>query len=394
MRIEAIPEKLIVAFVVVLISYLQLTTNFYVLGPAFGGWTTIFAQKLLAPMNILLVSLYVNYYLACITEPGSTPEGWEPPYSILNPDESAPIRVGILGPRFCKKCDSYKPPRSHHCRHCGKCVLRMDHHCPWLGNCIGFGNYSYFIRFIFSVMGCCSYGAYLLLWRLQRILDMRKSPWHMHQVSTTELVVIGFNLCLIAIVLLLVGVLAVYHSYCLLKGQTTIEGWERTKTTRLVNRRKIDPVEFPFDIGFYHNICSVLGRNPLLWWFPRPSPGDGLKYDVKPGTDPLVPYSWPPRDPKDLGPSIIERIEQEQHWEGKKLVRRDSEGYLVKEITMEDRIRMLNAESAETVQYDELNPDEYYYDSNSAESDVTDDEGDHDVLGTFVLDESEWVDEE
>lgn len=76
MRIEAIPEKLIVAFVVVLISYLQLTTNFYVLGPAFGGWTTIFAQKLLAPMNILLVSLYVNYYLACITEPGSTPEGW------------------------------------------------------------------------------------------------------------------------------------------------------------------------------------------------------------------------------------------------------------------------------------------------------------------------------
>lgn len=65
----------------------------------------------------------------------------------------------------------------------------------------------------------------------------------MHQVSTTELVVIGFNLCLIAIVLLLVGVLAVYHSYCLLKGQTTIEGWERTKTTRLVNRRKIDPVK-------------------------------------------------------------------------------------------------------------------------------------------------------
>lgn len=66
----------------------------------------------------------------------------------------------------------------------------------------------------------------------------------MHQVSTTELGVIGFNLCLIAIVLLLVGVLAVYHTYCLLKGQTTIEGWERTKTTRLVNRRKIDPVKY------------------------------------------------------------------------------------------------------------------------------------------------------
>lgn len=27
--------------------------------------------------------------------------------------------------RFCKKCNCYKPPRSHHCRVCGRCVLRM-----------------------------------------------------------------------------------------------------------------------------------------------------------------------------------------------------------------------------------------------------------------------------
>lgn len=74
--LESIPEKLIVASVVLLISFLQLTANFYVLGPALGGWTTIFAQKLLAPMNILLISLYVNYYLACITDPGIIPEGW------------------------------------------------------------------------------------------------------------------------------------------------------------------------------------------------------------------------------------------------------------------------------------------------------------------------------
>lgn len=74
--LESIPEKLIVAFVVILITFLQLTANFYVLGPALGGWTSSFAQKILAPMNILLVSLYVNYYLACITNPGTIPEGW------------------------------------------------------------------------------------------------------------------------------------------------------------------------------------------------------------------------------------------------------------------------------------------------------------------------------
>lgn len=56
--------------------------------------------------------------------------------------------------------------------------------------------------------------------------------------------IIAIDIALIFIVLILVGVLAVYHTYCLFKGQTTIEGWERTKTTRLVNRRKIDPVRY------------------------------------------------------------------------------------------------------------------------------------------------------
>ncbi|OAD02964.1 hypothetical protein MUCCIDRAFT_142897 [Mucor lusitanicus CBS 277.49] len=282
--LEAIPEKLIVAFVTVLITFLQSTANFYILGPALGGWTSFRAQKILLPMNILLISLYVNYYLACTTDPGHTPEGWEPPFSVLNPEEDTVIRVGITGPRFCKKCDAYKPPRAHHCKHCGKCVLRMDHHCPWIGNCVGFGNYSHFVRFVYSVIGCCSYGCYLLLWRLQRILDAWNNPWVIMKPGTSEVVVVVIDILLAGIVLLAVGVLAIYHTYCLFKGQTTIEGWERTKTKRLISRRKIDPVEFPFDVGFYKNICSVLGDNPLLWVWPSPPKGDGLKYAVKPNT--------------------------------------------------------------------------------------------------------------
>lgn len=74
--LDAIPEKLIVAFVTIFITYLQGTANFYILGPALGGWTSFRAQKILLPLNISLISLYVNYYLACITDPGQTPEGW------------------------------------------------------------------------------------------------------------------------------------------------------------------------------------------------------------------------------------------------------------------------------------------------------------------------------
>ena len=38
--------------------------------------------------------------------------------------------------RYCKKCNNYKPPRSHHCKICQQCVLQMDHHCPWTLNCV------------------------------------------------------------------------------------------------------------------------------------------------------------------------------------------------------------------------------------------------------------------
>ncbi|KAI8982965.1 hypothetical protein BDB01DRAFT_135481 [Pilobolus umbonatus] len=34
-------------------------------------------------------------------------------------------------PRFCHMCECFKPDRSHHCKECNSCVLKMDHHCPW-----------------------------------------------------------------------------------------------------------------------------------------------------------------------------------------------------------------------------------------------------------------------
>ena len=62
----------------------------------------------------------------------------------------------IVQYRYCKKCKGLKPPRTHHCSVCGKCVLRMDHHCPWVGSCVSIKTHKMFLLFmVYSVMSAC-----------------------------------------------------------------------------------------------------------------------------------------------------------------------------------------------------------------------------------------------
>uniref|UniRef100_A0A0N4ZZ81 Palmitoyltransferase n=1 Tax=Parastrongyloides trichosuri TaxID=131310 RepID=A0A0N4ZZ81_PARTI len=62
----------------------------------------------------------------------------------------------------CLKCESYRPPRAHHCRICKRCIRKMDHHCkffieiliivgPWVNNCIGEFNQKYFLQFLIFI---------------------------------------------------------------------------------------------------------------------------------------------------------------------------------------------------------------------------------------------------
>ena len=59
--------------------------------------------------------------------------------------------VRLIRRKFWKRCDfcaTVKPPRTHHCSQCNRCVVRMDHHCVWIGNCVGLHNMKPFLLFL------------------------------------------------------------------------------------------------------------------------------------------------------------------------------------------------------------------------------------------------------
>ena len=49
----------------------------------------------------------------------------------------------------CPLCRHRRPPRAHHCRYCGSCVLKRDHHCLLVGRCVGLHNQRHFVVFVF-----------------------------------------------------------------------------------------------------------------------------------------------------------------------------------------------------------------------------------------------------
>jgi len=243
---------------------------------------------LLLPFNLLVGMIFWNYFLCVITDPGQVPASWRPDTQSTDGYE---VKKLTGGPRFCRSCEEYKPPRAHHCRQCKRCVLRMDHHCPWVNNCVGHFNYGHFIRFLFYVDVACSYHMAMVTRRVLYTTDAR----YWDEPSGTELVFIILNYVTCIPVLLAVGAFSTYQFFAMARNTTTIEGWEKDKAAVLVRRGKIQEVKFPYNLSRRRNIESVLGPNPLLWCWPAITPGTGLKYELAENGDTGTP--WPPHSP-------------------------------------------------------------------------------------------------
>lgn len=127
--------------------------------------------------------------------------------------------------RYCKKCNTIKPDRTHHCSTCKRCVLKMDHHCPWLATCVGLRNYKPFLLFlIYTCLFCWVCLAVTGSW----VWAAMNNDERLTREGT--LIVHIILLCVLSgIIGLVLSGFTGWHLYLVLTGQTTIESLEKTR---------------------------------------------------------------------------------------------------------------------------------------------------------------------
>ena len=127
--------------------------------------------------NSIILLLAMSHLRAVFSDPGIVPL----PQSKLDFSE---LHTGLQKERskeewtVCARCETYRPPRAHHCRICQRCVRRMDHHCPWINNCVGECNQKYFLQFLVYVGLLSAYAVSLVIFSwVQECQDCHKDKF-------------------------------------------------------------------------------------------------------------------------------------------------------------------------------------------------------------------------
>lgn len=239
--------------------------------------------------GMLLVNVLWNYLSCIMTKPGAPASVKELQKNPALLDHEAPPwlqsiykrKLDQLRAGFCKQCNAPKPPRSHHCHVCKKCVLNMDHHCPWMNNCVGYFNYRYFFLFLLWLELTCVYGFFLTVPAFLSTVRAR-GPHRATRVAFAldpqSLVPLVFVLsCSVG---LAVGILFFWHIYLVSTGQSTIEFYgNQSKRFRATKRGEV--WRNPFNIGLRKNWKQIFGDRP---WYLAVLPS------ARPPPPPLCPF--------------------------------------------------------------------------------------------------------
>lgn len=119
----------------------------------FNGGFVVFS--IFAPIHVLLFNsvvflLAMSHLKAVLSDPGTVPLPQNRlDFSNIHSEDKGDFERDDW--TVCVRCETYRPPRAHHCRICKRCVRKMDHHCPWINNCVGERNQKYFLQFLVYV---------------------------------------------------------------------------------------------------------------------------------------------------------------------------------------------------------------------------------------------------
>ncbi|XP_046743875.1 palmitoyltransferase ZDHHC6 [Diprion similis] len=177
--------------------------------------------------------------------------------------------------QFCTTCLGYKAPRSHHCRKCNRCVMKMDHHCPWINNCVGHYNHGHFTAFLASAVGGCCMATFTLVSWLMSVLALKI---HLFPPPSVIILILAvFTSGLSIGVVLAVGMLLYFQLKAILRNRTGIEDWinEKAEYRRYGTNEKFI---HPYSRGWFKDTKDVLTWNCI----PK---GDGITWPVVDGCD-------------------------------------------------------------------------------------------------------------
>ena len=211
-----------------------------------------------------------HFFCAMCDGPGYLPVNWHP--------ENASEEEFL---QYCDTCQGFKAARTHHCRKCGHCVMKMDHHCPWINNCVGHFNHGHFVGFLFfAVLGCAQATVTLsltLYYGLNRTWYRYYGTGREPNVILTiwSLLIVMFALGLAIGVVLAVGALLYFQMRSIWRNQTGIEDWiiEKADYRRKDTKEKF---QHPYNLGRLKNLRQVITATCLPY-------GDGIDWQLRDG---------------------------------------------------------------------------------------------------------------
>jgi len=195
------------------------------------------------PILGMIYCYFCAMALAChaktsLTDPGTVPQSAVP---VENQ------RQYSASHSMCGQCQTFKPPASHHCRICNRCVSKMDHHCPWMNNCVGAANMKHFLLFLLYTWTCAAFSLSLFGWNYFFCAD-EDCTFH---VVVVHLVRVMTVLCVGAF--LFTSSMLMNVCYGLMTGIGTIDRLKKKATnTMSQSDEEPTPLKDVFGIAGYH----------------------------------------------------------------------------------------------------------------------------------------------